>query len=49
MLKISITGAPGSGKSTVCSKMLKHHTCTYGGMTSADIREKYTTRKQSQI
>ncbi len=40
MLRIAITGAPGSGKSTVCRSVLKHLTCTYGGMTSADIREK---------
>lgn len=40
MLRIAITGAPGSGKSTVCRNVLKQLTCTYGGMTSADIREK---------
>ncbi len=40
MLRIAITGAPGSGKSTVCRNVLKHLTCTYGGMTSAEIREK---------
>lgn len=40
MLRIAITGAPGSGKSTVCSKVLQQLACTYGGMTSADIREK---------
>jgi nucleoside-triphosphatase len=40
MIRIAITGAPGSGKSTVCRSVLKHLTCTYGGMTSADIREK---------
>lgn len=40
MLRIAITGAPGSGKSTVCRKVLKRLTCTYGGMTSADIRDK---------
>lgn len=40
MLRIAITGAPGSGKSTVCRSVLKQITCTYGGMTSADIREK---------
>lgn len=40
MFRIAITGAPGSGKSTVCRSVLKHLTCTYGGMTSADIREK---------
>jgi len=39
MLRIAITGAPGSGKSTVCRNVLKQLTCTYGGMTSADIRE----------
>ena len=40
MIRIAITGAPGSGKSTVCRNVLKHFTCTYGGMTSADIRVK---------
>lgn len=40
MFRIAITGAPGSGKSTVCRNVLKHLTCTFGGMTSADIREK---------
>jgi len=40
MLRIAITGAPGSGKSTVCRNVLKHITCTYGGMTSAENREK---------
>ena len=40
MIRIAITGAPGSGKSTVCRNVLKHLTCTYGGMISADIREK---------
>lgn len=40
MIRIAITGAPGSGKSTVCRSVLKHLSCTYGGMTSADIREK---------
>ncbi len=40
MLRIAITGKPGSGKSIVCRNVLKHLTCTYGGMTSADIREK---------
>jgi nucleoside-triphosphatase len=40
MLRIAITGKPGSGKSTVCRNVLKQLTCTFGGMTSADIREK---------
>ncbi len=40
MLRIAITGAPGSGKSTVCRSVLKQLACTYGGMISADIREK---------
>ncbi|GFO97125.1 putative NTPase [groundwater metagenome] len=40
MLRIAITGSPGTGKSTVCCNVLKQLTCTYGGMTSADIREK---------
>lgn len=40
MIRIAITGAPGSGKSTVCRNILKQLTSTYGGMTSADIREK---------
>ncbi len=40
MIRIAITGAPGSGKSTVCRSVLKQLACTYGGMTSADIREK---------
>lgn len=40
MIRIAITGSPGVGKSTVCRNILKHLTCTYGGMTSADIREK---------
>ena len=40
MIRIAITGNPGSGKSTVCSNVLKRLICTYGGMTSADIREK---------
>ncbi len=40
MIRIAITGAPGSGKSTVCRKILEQLPCTYGGMTSADIREK---------
>lgn len=40
MIRIAITGAPGTGKSTVCCNVLKHLTCIYGGMTSADIREK---------
>ena len=40
MLRIAITGPPGSGKSTVCRNVLKQLTCTYGGMTSADIRVK---------
>ncbi len=38
IIRIAITGAPGSGKSTVCRNVLKQLTCTYGGMTSADIR-----------
>ncbi len=40
MLRIAITGSPGAGKSTVCRNVLKQLTCTCGGMTSADIREK---------
>ncbi len=40
MIRIAITGAPGSGKSTVCRKILKHLTCTRGGIISVDIREK---------
>ena len=40
MIRIAITGAPGSGKSTVCRNVLNNLTCTFGGMTSADIREK---------
>lgn len=40
MVRIAITGAPGSGKSTVCRNVLQRLACTYGGMTSADIREK---------
>jgi nucleoside-triphosphatase len=40
MIRIAITGSPGTGKSTVCRNVLKQLTCTYGGMTSADIREK---------
>lgn len=40
MIRVAITGSPGTGKSTVCRNVLKHLTCTYGGMTSADIREK---------
>ncbi len=40
MIRIAITGAPGSGKSTVCRNVLKKLACTCGGMTSADIREK---------
>ena len=40
MIRIAITGAPGSGKSTVCRNVLKQLSCTYGGMTSADIRVK---------
>ncbi|MCZ7392222.1 MAG: NTPase [Candidatus Methanoperedens sp.] len=40
MIRIAITGSPGVGKSTVCRNVLKQLTCTYGGMTSADIRVK---------
>ncbi len=40
MERIAITGNPGVGKSTVCRNVLKQLTCTYGGMVSADIREK---------
>ncbi len=40
MERIAITGSPGVGKSTVCRNVLKHLTCTYGGMVSADIRVK---------
>lgn len=40
MIRIAITGAPGSGKSTVCRNVLKHLTGTFGGMTSAEIRQK---------
>ena len=40
MVRIAITGSPGVGKSTVCRNVLKQLTCTYGGMTSADIRVK---------
>ncbi|MFZ3060583.1 MAG: NTPase [Candidatus Methanoperedens sp.] len=40
MIRIAITGAPGVGKSTVCRNVLKQLKCTYGGMTSADIRVK---------
>ncbi len=40
MLRIAITGAPGSGKSTVCRNVLQQLACTYGGMTSADIRDR---------
>lgn len=40
MVRIAITGSPGVGKSTVCRNVLKQLTCTYGGMTSADIRIK---------
>lgn len=39
MLRIAITGAPGAGKSTVCRNVLQQLARTYGGMTSADIRE----------
>ncbi len=38
MERIAITGSPGVGKSTVLRNVLKKLTCTYGGMTSADIR-----------
>lgn len=38
MERIAITGSPGVGKSTVCRDVLKHLSCTYGGMVSADIR-----------
>lgn len=40
MERIAITGNPGVGKSTVLRNVLKKLTCTYGGMTSADIRVK---------
>jgi len=40
MIRIAIIGSPCSGKSTVCRNVLKHVNCTYGGMTSAEIREK---------
>ncbi|MCZ7398720.1 MAG: NTPase [Candidatus Methanoperedens sp.] len=40
MIRVAITGSPGVGKSTVCRNVLKQLTCTYGGMTSADIRVK---------
>jgi nucleoside-triphosphatase len=40
MIRIAITGSPGTGKSTVCRNVLKQLTATCGGMTSADIREK---------
>lgn len=40
MERIAITGSPGVGKSTVCRNVLKHLTCTYGGMVSADLRVK---------
>jgi nucleoside-triphosphatase len=40
MERIAITGSPGVGKSTVLRNVLKQLTCTYGGMTSADIRAK---------
>lgn len=40
MIRIAITGSPGVGKSTVCRRVLEQLTCTYGGMTSADIRVK---------
>ncbi len=40
MIRIAITGSPGVGKSTVLRNVLKHLTCTYGGMVSADIRVK---------
>lgn len=40
MIRIAITGSPGVGKSTVCRNLLKQLACTYGGMTSADIRVK---------
>ena len=38
MKRIAITGRPGVGKSTVCRNIVKHLTCTYGGMVTADIR-----------
>lgn len=38
MVRIAITGAPGSGKSTVCRRVLEKLTCTCGGMLSSDIR-----------
>ncbi len=40
MKRIAITGNPGVGKSTVCREVLKKLACTYGGMTSTDIRVK---------
>lgn len=40
MLRIAITGNPGVGKSTVLRNVLKQLRCTFGGMTSADIRVK---------
>lgn len=40
MIRVAITGSPGTGKSTVCRNVLKQLACTYGGMTSADIRDK---------
>lgn len=40
MERIAITGSPGVGKSTVCRNILKHLSCTYSGMLSADIRVK---------
>ncbi len=40
MKRIAITGSPGVGKSTVCHNVLERLIYTYGGMVSADIREK---------
>ncbi|HEY9205050.1 MAG TPA: NTPase [Candidatus Methanoperedens sp.] len=40
MERIAITGAPGVGKSTVCRNVLKELKCSFGGMTSAEIRVK---------
>jgi nucleoside-triphosphatase len=40
MFRIAIIGSPGTGKSTLCCKVLEKLTCTYGGMISADVRVK---------